>query len=86
MSTRTYYTVRVTRDDGSVTYKCNRVGLAHAERERDAWTAEGYEAIVVNCANPIYKLDQRAWRRAIIDGHRYFPPEDLTTLAQEMSR
>jgi len=72
---REYWTCRVLRTtDGSVTYKCHRVGRKRAEREAAAWNAEdGYEAMVVNEWNPFYKAEQRAWRKAIIDGGRFFP-------------
>ena len=71
---REYWTCRVLRADGSVTYHCDRVGLAHAEREAAAWNGEdGYEAMVVNESNPFYRAEQRAWRKAIIDGGRFFP-------------
>lgn len=76
--TRDRFTVRVTREDGSVTYKCDRVGLVHAERERDAWLGEGYDAVVVNCANGYYREEQKKWRRAVIDGGRYFPEEEMS--------
>ena len=71
---REYWTCRVLRADGSVTYKCHRVGPVHAEREAAAWNAEdGWSAMVVKESNPFYKAERAAWRKAIVDGGRFFP-------------
>ena len=73
-SNRKRYTVRVTRDDGSVTFKCDRVSESHAIRERDAWRAEGWEAEIVNVKDA--RVELRAWRAAVRETGRYYPQEE----------
>ena len=50
------YTVRVTRDDGSTTFKCHRTSLSHATRECDAWIHEGWQAEVMTIGCRLQKL------------------------------
>jgi hypothetical protein len=65
-------TVRVTRDDGSVTFKgWYRGRIDAAVRERNAWLEAGRSAEVVDSR---YHADQlKAWKSATRNGGRYFP-------------
>lgn len=69
------YTVRVTRPDGSVTFRGNSMPIARAEREAEAWlsTGDDYQAEVLEM--PAAKAEIRLWQKATKagDGSRYFP-------------
>jgi hypothetical protein len=68
-------TVRRTRDDGSVTFNGTfRDRIDAARRERDAWIDSGYQAEVVDGADPTVAAELRAWRKAVNSDGRWFPP------------
>lgn len=77
-------TVRVTRDDGSVTFKGwysltrGLRGRYSAERERDAWLEAGYDAEVVDSDDPAVAAELKAWKMATKDGGRYRPQVEVT--------
>ena len=67
-ATEDRYTVRVTRPNGSVTFKGARMTLAAARREADAWLGldQGYGAEVVTVRDSAPEV--RAWRRVVATG------------------
>lgn len=72
MMTKTQpYTVRVTRPDGSVTFRGSSMTTKAAERERDAWRDAGYGAELVDMTTAAPELKE--WREATKGGGRYFP-------------
>jgi hypothetical protein len=75
-------TVRVTRDDGSVTFKgwyratpdmVASPGFRAACREREAWTDAGRDAVVVDSTDTRAAAELKAWKSACRNGGRYFP-------------
>jgi len=72
-------TVRVTRGDGSVTFKGwyalaqGRRGRQGAQREMTAWVESGYFAEVVDSSVWATDTELKAWKKATKDGGRYFP-------------
>lgn len=70
-------TVRVIRDDGSVTFKGWYGPRADAaERERSCWEAEGWEAEVVDAAEPTVRSELKQWEKVAVRGDgRFFPPK-----------
>jgi len=69
------FTVRITRDDGSVTYRCSTTSRAYADAEAAAWHDCGRAAEVTTEQDA--RADLAAWRKATKDaqrtGARYFP-------------
>jgi len=72
------FTVRITRDDGSVTYRCSTTSRAHADAEAAAWQDCGRSAEVTTEQDA--RADLAAWRKATQgkdqehrSGARYFP-------------
>jgi hypothetical protein len=72
MSGRERIIVRVTRPDGSVTFRCDRPTRVRAERERDAWNdTDSYRAEIVSLDDS--RAELRAHAAAVKRGDRYFP-------------
>lgn len=70
-----HYTVRLTRPDGSRTYKGSRLRPSQAAREAAAWEHlhQGYKADMVDERDPAVQADIAAWKKAITNAYRYFP-------------
>lgn len=70
-----HYTVRVTRPDGSRTYKGRGLRPSQAASEAAAWVNlhQGYEVDVVSERDPAVRADIAAWKKAITNAYRYFP-------------
>ena len=86
MSDQRFY-VRITRADGSVTYK-GPMPEPRAKREADAWnnadtsTTDNpgtWDAVVID-KTPATTAEVRVWMLATRDGARYYPPS--TALAR----
>lgn len=73
-----HFAVRVTRPDGSRTYKGRLLRPSQAARSAGVWVHlhQGYEVDVVDERDPAVRADIAAWRRAAAQGRdRYFPEE-----------
>lgn len=65
------FVVRVTRANGSVTFRGTRMTTQAAEREAQAWIASGRQATLVAWLDA--KAEMKAWKQATKNGGYYKP-------------